>query len=213
MEERAIGIILQTRPLTESSLIVQWLTKDSGRLSTVAKGARRPQSTFQGKLDLFFEVEFSFVRSRRSELHTLREAGIRHTFAPLRKDIDLLRQASYAAQLIQSATEVDAPVPEIYPILHWFLGELGGAAKSPWHVLRFEWRLLEHLGYGPDPSHPLARALDPSTLEAWLGEPATDPIDSESSLSFRRALSRFLASHISEAFGKLPRLRMDVVPT
>ena len=34
-------MILRTRPLTETSLIVHWLTRDFGRISTVAKGARR----------------------------------------------------------------------------------------------------------------------------------------------------------------------------
>ena len=74
--ERATGIVLRTRPLTETSLIVEWLTPDLGRLSAVAKGARRPKSAFRGQIDLFYQAEFSFVRSNRSELHTLREARL-----------------------------------------------------------------------------------------------------------------------------------------
>ena len=66
MEERASGIILRTRPFTETSLVVEWLTEDAGRISTVAKGARRPKSPFIGKLDLFYEADFSFVRSQKS---------------------------------------------------------------------------------------------------------------------------------------------------
>ena len=31
MDERTIGLILRTRPLTETSLIVHWLTPDLGR--------------------------------------------------------------------------------------------------------------------------------------------------------------------------------------
>ena len=76
MTESASGIILRTRPLTETSLIVHWLTPELGRVATVAKGARRPKSPFAGKLDLFYSADFSFTRSRRSELHTLREAGL-----------------------------------------------------------------------------------------------------------------------------------------
>ena len=37
--ESATGIILRTRPFTETSLIVNWLTAEQGRISTVAKGA------------------------------------------------------------------------------------------------------------------------------------------------------------------------------
>src|ERR1022692_2201252 len=100
MIERATGIILRARPLTEPSLIVNWLTAELGPLSTVAKGARRPKSPLRGKLDLFYEAYFSFQRSRRSELHTLREVGLRETHAPLRQELGWLQQASYGAALI-----------------------------------------------------------------------------------------------------------------
>ena len=61
--ERTTGVVLRTRPLTETSLIVQWLTPDLGRVATVAKGARRPKSPFRGQIDLFYRAEFSFMRS------------------------------------------------------------------------------------------------------------------------------------------------------
>jgi DNA repair protein RecO (recombination protein O) len=77
MDERAQGLVLRVYPLTETSLIVHWLTRDQGRLATVAKGARRPKSPFRGKLDLFYMADFSFGRSRRSELHTLREVSLK----------------------------------------------------------------------------------------------------------------------------------------
>ena len=76
MIESTHGIILRTRPLTETSLIVHWLTAESGRVATVAKGARRPKSPFAGKLDLFYVADFSFSRSRSSQLHTLREVKL-----------------------------------------------------------------------------------------------------------------------------------------
>ena len=80
MNERTTGLILRLFPLTETSLVVHWLSPDMGRIGTVAKGARRPKSAFQGKLDLFHVAEFSFQRSRRSDLHTLREVALTETF-------------------------------------------------------------------------------------------------------------------------------------
>src|SRR5687767_2084809 len=101
MDERTSGIILRTRPLTETSLIVHWLTPDLGRIAIVAKGARRPKSPFRGKLDLFYEGDFSFARSRKSELHTLREVVLRDMHGELRKDLGWIQQASYAAAFIE----------------------------------------------------------------------------------------------------------------
>src|SRR6058998_1258389 len=113
MSERTTGLILRTRPLTETSLIVQWLTAGVGRLSTVAKGARRPKSPFRGKLDLFYLAEFSFIRSRRSELHLLCEVNLLETHSALRRDLPSLRQAAYCAALIEQSTETDTPIPAV----------------------------------------------------------------------------------------------------
>src|SRR5512139_17835 len=99
MVERTSGLILRTYPLTETSLIVHWLTPAMGRLATVAKGARRPKSPFRGKLDLFYEADFSFNRSRRSELHNLREVTVRETHSVLRQDLACLQQAAHCAAL------------------------------------------------------------------------------------------------------------------
>src|SRR5215469_5094183 len=107
MTESAAGIILRTQALTESSLIIHWLTPNFGRIATVAKGARRPKSPFSGKLDLFYEADFSFTRSRRSELHTLREVSVRHINGALRENIVKVQQAAYAAAYIAQTTEAE----------------------------------------------------------------------------------------------------------
>jgi DNA repair protein RecO (recombination protein O) len=150
MIERATGIILRTRLLTETSLIVNWLTPDLGRLSTVAKGARRPKSPFRGKLDLFYEVDFSFQRSRRSELHTLREVSVREMHPELRQELGYLQQASYCATLIEQATERETPLPVAYELMHGFLTALPHTPPQPQTVFAFELKLLNDLGLQPD---------------------------------------------------------------
>src|ERR1700748_1854482 len=131
MTESTNGLILRTRPLTETSLIVHWLTPDLGRLATVAKGARRTKSPFAGKLDLFYLADFSFQRSRRSELHQLREVGLRETHAAIRTELEYLQQASYSSALIEQATEMDTPLPEIYTLLEGFLDQLPKHPPQP----------------------------------------------------------------------------------
>ena len=154
MEERASGIILRTRPLTETSVIVMWLTRECGRISTVAKGARRPKSPFVGKLDLFYEAEFSFARSRRSELHTLREVALRETHRPLREDIHWLTQAAYFGVLIELATETETPIPESYDLFRAAIGALLDHSPDPKFTLAFELKLLALLGFELDQKQP-----------------------------------------------------------
>ena len=105
MDSRTTGLILRTRPLTETSLIVNWITPDLGRVSTVAKGARRPKSPFRGKLDLFYEADFSFARSRKSDLHNLREVVLHDTRSKLRENLGWIQQASYFTALVEQTTD------------------------------------------------------------------------------------------------------------
>src|SRR5271170_4496182 len=117
MTESATGLILRTRPLTETSVIIHWLTPDFGRIATVAKGARRAKSPFLGKLDLFYLADFSFSRSRRSDLHTLREVSLRETHSTIRQGVFKLQQAAYVTNFIEQATETETPLPAIYELL------------------------------------------------------------------------------------------------
>lgn len=158
MDERATGIILRTRPLTESSLIVHWLTPDLGRIATVAQGARRAKSPFRGKLDLFYSAELSFRRSRRSELHNLREVSLVDTRSALRRELAWLRQAAYGARFIEQVTETETPLLEIYELFRAFLARLTVGEPSPVSVFAFELWLLREIGQQP--------SLDESTLSA-----------------------------------------------
>jgi DNA repair protein RecO (recombination protein O) len=150
MIESASGLVVRTRPLTETSLIVHWLTPGLGRLATVAKGARRPKSPFRGKLDLFYLADFSFSRSRRSDLHTLREVSVRETHSRLREDLGLLQQASYCAALIERATETETPLPAVFDLMFGLLQHLIAQPPLPQTVLAFELKLLAELGLKPD---------------------------------------------------------------
>jgi DNA repair protein RecO (recombination protein O) len=150
MTQNAAGLILRTRPLTETSLIVHWLTPDFGRLATIAKGARRPKSPFLGKLDLFYLADFSFSRSRHSDLHILREAVLREMHGAIREDIWKLRQAAYATALIEQATETETPLPAVFELLRGFLDCLCRQKPSAQLVFAFELKFLRELGLNPD---------------------------------------------------------------
>lgn len=211
MTESATGIVLRTRPLTETSLIIHWLTPHFGRIATVAKGARRPKSPFAGKLDLFYEADFSFSRSRSSELHNLREVRLRKTNGTLRDDILKLRQAAYAAEFIVQATEMETPLPAVYELFEQFLETLGGHEPSGQLVLAFELKMLRELGLEPDWSETslsagtvkIVTALIQRSFESIFGLKLADTQASE----LRQFLHEFMIYHL----GKMPRGRAAAV--
>ena len=207
MSERTTGVILRTRPLTETSLIVQWLTEDFGRMSTVAKGARRPRSAFRGKLDLYYLAEFSFVRSRRSDLHALSEVSLQETHIGLRRDLARLRQAAYCAALIEQTTETETPLPAVYHLFKGLLALLPANAPQPRTIFAFELKLLHELGLEPDLTKtnlsPAARQLLRALAETdWPDLAQLKPAQADI-LAVKQFLHGFLIYHL----GKLPASR------
>jgi len=146
--ERAHGLILRTRPFTETSLIVNWLTPEFGRISTVAKGARRPKSPFAATR-LFYEGDFSFQRSRRSELHTLREVVLRGTNTALRHELGYLHQASYCAMLLEQTTETQTRCRRFTDCL-WIYSHAAEATAQTADCFRFRTQIAACLGLSPD---------------------------------------------------------------
>jgi DNA repair protein RecO (recombination protein O) len=204
MDERATGLVLRTYPLTETSLIVHWLTKEHGRIATVAKGARRAKSSFRGKIDLFFFCEFSFARSRRSELHTLREVSLLKAPTALRTDLSLLQRVSYAAALITQTTETDTPVPDLFDLFRAFVEFVVPASAGPLFVLAFELKLLHILGLAPS-----AAELDLTSGSKRLIEHLTEtdwPNLGQLKLSVAQfnELNRFLHGFLLYHLGKIP---------
>ena len=211
MIENATGLVLRTRLLTETSLIVHWLTRGSGRLAAVAKGALRAKSPFRGKLDLFYLADFAFSRSRRSELHTLREVSLRETHPALRQDLARLRQASYCAALVEQATETETPLPAVFELMLGLLQHLGEHEAQPRVVFAFELKLLCELGLQPDLDQSklspetklLVRSLRAEPWEMLKQLTASAPQAAE----LRHFLHGFLIYHL----GRIPRGRDTAV--
>jgi DNA repair protein RecO (recombination protein O) len=210
-DERARGVILRVRPLTDTSLVVHWLTAEQGRIATVAKGARAAGSAFAGKLDLFFLAEFSFARSRRSELHILREVVVLDHHAGLRADYGRLAQASYAVSLVEHFTEAETAVPETFALFLELLAYLTGQSAQARSLFAFELRLLASQGLQPDfnatglapDAQDLARAL---LTESWARLPALT-----ANPDAIRAVRQFLHGFIIYHGGRLPRGRAEAL--
>lgn len=206
-DERTNGVILRTRPLTETSLIVNWLTPDLGRISTVAKGARRPKSTFRGKLDLFYEAEFSFQRSRRSELHTLREVSLSSTRPTLRTDLERIEQAAYFVNLLEQTTERDTPLREYHRLFEEALGFLEIHPPRPQSVFAFEFRLLEHHGLEPDIERS-SMSDGAKAIARRFREPGWDNLSRLQLTSIQKAeLDRFLQTYLLMHLDRIPPAR------
>ncbi len=211
MTETTSGLILRTRPLTDTSLIVHWLTPDLGRLATVARGARQSKSAFAGKLDFGYEAGFSFQRSRRSELHALREVSVSNPRSGLRTDYGYLAQAAYAVAFIEQATETETPLPEVHELMAGFLDHLPQQPAQARSVFAFELKLLSTLGLEPEAEEstlkPAVHALLGELLAATWTELAQLNPAPEDVRALRHFLHRFIIWHCQ----KLPKGREEAL--
>jgi len=146
--ETTRALLMRLTRFGDTSLIVTWFSADFGKLKTMAKGARGAKSAMQGRLDLFFDVEIGFVRSRKSDLHSLREVAVRDGRSLLRTAYENVQAASYFVQLLELVTETDAPAAELFDLLERALRHLDKEPASRKAVAHFEKELAHLIGVG-----------------------------------------------------------------
>jgi DNA repair protein RecO (recombination protein O) len=80
------ALVLRAVDFGESDLVVHLLVPRSGRLTAIAKGARRSSRRFPGVLDLFNHLRVEVERPRRAAMARLEHARLIDAFVGLRVD-------------------------------------------------------------------------------------------------------------------------------
>lgn len=91
------GMILSSMPVGEFDRRVVLLTKERGKISAFAKGARKPNSPLVGITRAFVFGTFQVYEGRTS--YTIRQASITHYFEAVISDLDAVCYACYFAEI------------------------------------------------------------------------------------------------------------------
>jgi DNA repair protein RecO (recombination protein O) len=180
------AFVLHAYPYRETSLIVEALTADHGRVALVARGARRPRSELRGVLQAFQPLSLSWAGT--GELKTLLRAEWRGGL-PLVSGSALLCGFYLNELLLKLLAREDAH-PRLFGDYADALARLAGGADQAAVLRQFELRLLTELGY----------AL-PLTHEADTGA----PIDPEARYYY--AFERGPRLTVSEPGRRYPQVR------
>jgi DNA repair protein RecO (recombination protein O) len=144
--------VLHTRPYRDSSLLVELFSRQHGRVSLVAKGARpaggrRTRGGSQAALlQPFIPLYCSW--SGRSNLHTATGCEPRGASAPLQGQ--RIYCGLYVNELMNRLLHHEDPYPELFDYYEQVLKDLADTDSFEWLLRQFEFRLLEELGYGFD---------------------------------------------------------------
>jgi DNA repair protein RecO (recombination protein O) len=161
----APAFVLHTLAWRETSLIVELLTREHGRIGCVARGAKRPRSTLRGVLLAFQPLAVGF--SGRHELRTLTAAEWLGGMAAPQGDGLLC--AFYLNELIVRLLPRDDPHPALFDGYAQALVALGLGEPIEATLRRFEWQLLRETGYALDLERDAEdRPIDPIRRYALL---------------------------------------------
>lgn len=136
--------VLHTLPWRETSLIVEVLSRDHGRVALVAKGARRPHSVLRGVLMAFQPLLVDW--SGGGEVKTLVRAEWQGG-QPLLTGRALIC-GYYLNELLIRLTAREDAHPRLFEAYATAVAALGRGEPVPPLLRRFELALLQELGYG-----------------------------------------------------------------
>lgn len=111
------GLILKKTPFSDSSLILKAYTRESGLVTLMAKGAKRPQSRFRGLLDFFTLDQFVYPAKSRTEIHTLTDASLIREFPRLKADPARQALANVLLELYLKYLPEPSPSPPHFELL------------------------------------------------------------------------------------------------
>jgi len=137
------AFVLHSWPYKETSLIVEAWSREDGRVSMVARGAKRPRSELHGVLQAFQPVVLSW--SGGGELKTLVRAEWRGGLA-LPSGSALLC-GFYLNELLMKLVPREDPHPGLYDAYATALADLAAGGTQAPILRRFELALLKELGY------------------------------------------------------------------
>jgi DNA repair protein RecO (recombination protein O) len=140
------AFVLHSYAWRETSLIVEVLSRDFGRMALIARGAKRPTSQYRGILMPFSPLALSW--SGRSDLKALVRAEWQGGLAPLRGD-GLLAAFYLNELLVRLLARADAH-PGLFGSYVQALAALARRDGGSEQILRrFELDLLQDIGVAP----------------------------------------------------------------
>ena len=145
------AILLRRLDYGDYDLILTFLSLQRGKISLIAKSAKKSTKRFAGSLELFSLIEVVGNTGKRRGLPVLQEATLKLPYSTIRSDIQKTAYASYWCEIIYSWLEENQEQAQFYSLLKYVLGELDSGASTPAELsILFQMQLLNFSGHRPN---------------------------------------------------------------
>ena len=147
--QQTAALVLKVMDHGESDKIVTCLCPDKGKLTGIAKGAKRSKKRFVNKLEPYTLLNLEFTLGRHSSLVRIDQAELLNPFPALRRDYELYTAAALICELLLQWTRENDGDPPLFELSAWALANLD--AGGPWAetLILFQIKLFTLLGYRP----------------------------------------------------------------
>lgn len=144
------AVLLRSVDYRDADRILTFFTRERGRLSAIARGARRSRRRFGGSLEPFCVVQLSFSRGR-GDLATLKEATVVRAFPGVLKSLGGMREGGAALDLVRRITREEDVEPRLFDAVVELFEALGDPEREPEPTrLTFGIRALSLVGMAPE---------------------------------------------------------------
>ncbi len=144
---QATVLVLRRITFSETSLVLTLFSREVGKFQALAKGARRPKSSFEGGFDLLGVYRIVFLPKSGETLQLVTEGKLLERFRPEQAGVRGLFAAYYLVELLDSFTAEMGPQPEVFDLSVVSLRRLQQEPFPELTTLRFEVGLLKALGH------------------------------------------------------------------
>lgn len=145
------AIMLRRIDFGDYDLILSFLTLAKGKISAIAKSAKRSTKRFSGSLELFSVVELVCKTARGKGLPVLEETTLKSSFSGIRGNITKTAYASYWAELINTWMEENEKNEDLYYLLAYVLEQLDrGQTSEAALSIFFQMRFMRLSGLSPN---------------------------------------------------------------
>ncbi len=115
------AICIRALDYSETSQIATFFARETGKISAIAKGSKRPKSSFDGPIEVFSYGKIVVSVPAGEKLAILTEFDQQSNFGALAGNLFVLHCASFAAELVNLLTNEYDPNPELFDAFLQFL--------------------------------------------------------------------------------------------